>query len=823
MSTERLINRFHALTSEADRLPVREIDEEAIRIDLILKYKERCKRDARNYAQKGCYTDGKQPKKSAVQNYKKTKEYERRYREALERSSRYAEIREGRIDENEAFRAELGRLIARAKNEERRRARREQAKQLRKIAKQYIAQLPIEDFAAGNREAVIKREREMGDAYIRSDRMYITVARNDAQGRVRQSTEEMDEDNAELFFEQYNDEAVRQLLFGHFRAAGVCASSALVVLLCGNWPFLGELMASEDTGESTAYQLQQIAAALTEDYDEDAFIREYYDMERLTELLEDNEIYRRAIREGMFRKERVNLIASGIADTIPKHYPDLFPLARAMHRRFILHIGPTNSGKTYEAIERLKNAESGVYLAPLRLLAYEQYDTLNRAGADCTLVTGEERRVVEGATLRSSTIEMLDFKQRYEVAVIDEAQMMCDDERGGAWTAAILGVRAKEIHVCAAPSAELLLRRLILECGDSCEVTYHERKTPLVFEKQVFSFPLDVRAGDALIVFSRRDVHAVAAELQKMGKTCSIIYGALPYDVRYEEARRFREGETDIVVATDAIGMGLNMPVRRIVFLQTDKFDGYERRELYAQEIQQIAGRAGRYGIFDEGYVNTLYDAPLIEEALSMVLPQDEEAVVAFPEELLRIDAPLSEILEQWSEMEVSRGFRKNLSETEVMLAKLLEEMSDDKYLIYRFVTMAFDEGDEDLLNIWREMFVCESNLMGFGYTKYLPTHIPEDGNASDLPVLEEAFHVCDLLYGYMDRFEHPEGIPEVLAVKEKLSLAIMKILEKQELAGRRCRECGRPLPWDYPFGVCERCHHGGRGHHPRTRRRRRR
>jgi ATP-dependent RNA helicase SUPV3L1/SUV3 len=77
--------------------------------------------------------------------------------------------------------------------------------------------------------------------------------------------------------------------------------------------------------------------------------------------------------------------------------------------------------------------------------------------------------------------------------------------------------------------------------------------------------------------------------------------------------------------------------------------------------------------------------------------------------------------------------------------------------------------------------------------------------------MLEEAFHVCDLLYGYMDRFEHPEGIPEVLKAKEKLSLAIMKILEKQELAGRRCRECGRPLPWNYMFGVCERCHHGGR------------
>ena len=389
--------------------------------------------------------------------------------------------------------------------------------------------------------------------------------------------------------------------------------------------------------------------------------------------------------------------------------------------------------------------------------------------------------------------------------------MMTDDERGGAWTAAIMGVRAREVHVCAAPSAEQLLRRLIDECGDSCEVVYHERKTPLVFEKQVFSFPYDVHAGDALIVFSRRDVHAVAAELQKIGKTCSIIYGALPYDVRYEEARRFREGETDIVVATDAIGMGLNMPVRRIVFLQTDKFDGYERRELYPGEIQQIAGRAGRYGIFNEGLVNTLYDAPMVEEALGMVLPQDEEAVVAFPEELLRINAPLSEILMQWSEMEVNRGFRKNLSETEIQLAKFLEEISDDKYLIYRFVTMAFDETNEELLGIWKEMFICENEQFPFSYTRYLPSAIPEDGNASDLPMLEEAFHVCDLLYGYMDRFEHPEGIPEVLKAKEKLSLAIMKILEKQELAGRRCRECGRPLPWNYMFGVCERCHHGGR------------
>ena len=816
---EKLQSRFRALTAQADSLKAEAVDVEAIGTDLLLKYKERCKRDARNYAKKGCYTDGNPPKKSTIQNYKKTREYHRRYEEALSRSSRYQEIMDGSIAQNPIFREELEKLIARAEQDKRREARRDIAKQLRKIAKTYLVSIPMESFASEHRADILKKEREMADSYIRSDRMYITVRRSAENGRAREQTEEFSAENAELFFEQYDTPALQNLLFGHFEAAGICASSALVVLLCDEDSFLGELLASEDTGEGVAYSLQQQAAAVTGDFDEDDFIRKNYDFDRITELLEENPYYETAIRDGMLRKERQSIITSGIADTIPKHYPDLFPLARAMKRHFILHIGPTNSGKTHDAIERLKEADSGVYLAPLRLLAYEQYDTLNRAGADCTLVTGEERRVVEGAMLRSSTIEMLDFKQRYDVAVIDEAQMMTDDERGGAWTAAILGVRAKEIHVCAAPNAEMLLRRLIEDCGDTCEAVYHKRMTPLRFEHAVFQFPYDVRPGDALIVFSRRDVHAVAAELQKTGKTCSIIYGALPYDVRYEEARRFRERETDIVVATDAIGMGLNMPIRRIVFLQTDKFDGYERRELYPAEIQQIAGRAGRFGIFDEGLVNTLYDAPLIEEALQTDIPKDTEAVVAFPEELLRINAPLSEILVKWVEMEVSKGFRKNLNESEIMLARLLEDISDDKYLIYRFVTMAFDETNEDLLSIWREMFVCESAQVQFDCRSCLPIHIPEDGNASDLPELEEEFHVCDLLYAYMDRFDHPEGIPELLSVKEKLSLAIMKILEKQELTGRRCRECGRPLPWNYPFGVCERCHHGGRRHSRRRRR----
>ena len=815
---ERIIKQFRTLTAQADALPVPEADREAIALDLILKLKEKSKREARRYARQGCYRNGNAPKKSVVQNYEKTREYRRRYTDALERDVIYQEILDDSFRKNYEFREQLDLQVERAERENRKQVRRELAKKLRKLSRAYIHSLDIAAFMNEHRDEVIRREKQMADAYIRSDQMYVEVVKNGG-GTDGGYREELCADNWNVFAAQFDSGIFLSDLFDRLADQGICASSALVCLLCEDDPFLGELIAGEDTGESAAYMLQQRAAEAAEGTDEDAFLKSIYNLDRITELLEDHPKYSAAVRDGLLREERLSLINSGIADTIPKHYPDLFPLARAMNREFVLHIGPTNSGKTYDAIEALKNAESGVYLAPLRLLAYEQYDTLNRAGAACTLVTGEERREVDGAWLRSSTIEMLDFKKRYEVAVIDEAQMMTDDERGGAWTAAIMGVRARTVHVCAAPSAESLLKRVIGECGDTFSVVRHERKTPLEFEKQVFIFPDDVRSGDALIVFSRRDVHAVAAELQKMGRTCSIIYGALPYDVRYEEARRFREGETDIVVATDAIGMGLNMPVRRIVFLQSDKFDGYERRALYPDEIQQIAGRAGRFGIYDRGYVNALYDVPYIEESLTEEIPQDTEAVVAFPEELLRIRAPLSEILRQWSEMEVSVGFRINLAESEIFLSRLLEEISDDKYLIYRFVTMAFDESNEDLLAIWREMFVCESGNFTFSYAKYLPRYIPEEGSAADLPELEEAFHVCDLLYSYMDRFDHPEGIPEILRVKEKLSTAIMKILEKQELAGRRCRICGRPLPWNYSFGVCERCHHGGQ---PRRRRRRR-
>lgn len=180
-------------------------------------------------------------------------------------------------------------------------------------------------------------------------------------------------------------------------------------------------------------------------------------------------------------------------------------------------------------MEKFREAREAVYLAPLRLLALEVYENTNYAGVDCSLLTGEEEAFIEGASHVAETIEMADMNKRYDVAVIDECQMIADEGRGGAWTAAILGLCADEIHICMAPHAEDIVKRLIEYCGDEIvEVDRRERMTPLELDPDNCRFPDIVKPGDALIVFSKRSVINVAAELQGKGIECSMIYGALP-------------------------------------------------------------------------------------------------------------------------------------------------------------------------------------------------------------------------------------------------------------------------------------------------------
>ena len=323
---------------------------------------------------------------------------------------------------------------------------------------------------------------------------------------------------------------------------------------------------------------------------------------------------------------------------------DEYPEARAMRRRFVLHIGGTNTGKTYAGFQRLKQAKTGVYLAPLRLLALEAQETLLDAGVDCSLSTGEEEDRRDYDTHVAATAEKLDLKRVWEVAVIDECQMIADPQRGYAWTRAILGVLAPEVHLCAAPEARWLLQRLVESCGDHCEVELHQRQTPLLCMQHTVDYE-HIQPGDALITFSKVGVLSVAEDLRQQGKMPAIIYGALPYATRRRQMEGFLAGKMRYVVSTDAIGMGLNLPIRRVIFMDSTKFDGTERRELRPAEIQQIAGRAGRYGMYDKGYVGATQDLGFIRAGLKATVPPLQTAVAGFSELVLQVDFDLLEVL----------------------------------------------------------------------------------------------------------------------------------------------------------------------------------
>lgn len=283
-----------------------------------------------------------------------------------------------------------------------------------------------------------------------------------------------------------------------------------------------------------------------------------------------------------------------------KAYPSLYPLARSLKRKVSLFIGPTNSGKTYAAMERLSQGESGSYLAPLRLLALEGQEALQGRGVPCSLITGEERKLVRGASFVASTVEMADFSNIVDCAVVDEGQMLADKDRGWAWTAAICAVPARELVIVAAPEARGLIEAYLKRLGESFEVTVFERKNKLTALPDPVG-ERDIKTGDALIAFSRKNALMWRERMKRQGKTVAVIYGALAPEVRRAEAQRFASGEAEVLVATDAIGMGLNLPIKRVVFSSVVKFDGVEERVLGIQELRQIAGRAGRFGMSEKG------------------------------------------------------------------------------------------------------------------------------------------------------------------------------------------------------------------------------
>jgi ATP-dependent RNA helicase SUPV3L1/SUV3 len=283
----------------------------------------------------------------------------------------------------------------------------------------------------------------------------------------------------------------------------------------------------------------------------------------------------------------------------------------------VAHLGPTNSGKTHHALAFLAEGGRGVYAGPLRMLAQEAHRRLGaQLGEERVgLVTGEER-VNDGASIICCTVEMAPSSG--EVLVLDEVQWADDPERGSAWTRLLLAGEYRHILLLGALDAQ----QLVQTAFPQAELRVFERKLPLEF---VGERPLtSLRPGTVVVAFSRRAVLALAGEINRRrpGKV-AVLYGAMPLASRREEIDRFLHGGAEVCVATDVLGHGVNLPCETLLFAETSKFDGQERRDLLPWELAQIAGRAGRFGLVERGHVGVLTgidwaraEADLVESAL---------------------------------------------------------------------------------------------------------------------------------------------------------------------------------------------------------------
>lgn len=466
------------------------------------------------------------------------------------------------------------------------------------------------------------------------------------------------------------------------------------------------------------------------------------------------------------------MIAKEFDENFPDNPKDEYPLARRIKRKFYIHLGDTNTGKTYNAIEKLKSAKKGLYLSPLRILALEIFERLNNDNVICDLSTGEEEVIKLGATHMSCTIEKANLKQDYDIVVIDEIQMINDSQRGNAWTRALLGLKCREIHICGALNSKDILKTIIEDCGDEYEIKEYKRNTPLEVQYKSFNYK-DVNDGDALIVFSKKRVLEIAKQYAYNGIKTSIIYGALPPEVRKMQYNQFINKEANVLVSTDAIGMGVNLPIKRIVFMSIKKFDGDDVRELTSQEVKQVAGRAGRKGIYDIGYVASVGDTQdFIKEKIEATDDFIEKAVVGPSDAILNIKTlPLNEKLALWSSREekVSYYRKMDISEYLIILDKIKRyRLRED--IQWNLLKVPFDVSNEDLMDKFLE-YVDEL------FVAKLKSLTKPECFSGNLEELENYYQKISMYYSFSKIFNLKFDVEWVYKERRRVSDEINEIL----------------------------------------------
>lgn len=497
----------------------------------------------------------------------------------------------------------------------------------------------------------------------------------------------------------------------------------------------------------------------------DGFDLQQLGHKRLTELiaLEPGRM-RKAIRAAR-REHEERMAFAVLLENNPRfvHYHKLYP-ARRLTRRWIALLGPTNSGKTHRSIEAMAAAEHAIYLSPLRLMALENQERIESMGVPCSLVTGEEEIIREGATHFCCTVEeFARFRhQHWDVVVVDEVQMMADPQRGWAWVDALVSAHTPKLMMTGPALIEPSLRTLCELCEDQLQVQRTKRLSPVEVAKHATTLER-LEPGSLLVAFSRKLVLELKGMLESAGKSVSVVYGALSPEVRREQARRFREGEADIMVATDAVGMGLNLPAHTLCFYTDEKFDGIQNRQLKVQEVKQIGGRAGRFGHHDRGEITAL--APQTLKSIRRLFNSPDAPVDLSQFQVRPSIDHLSAISELMGEPSLLRSwltFNRNINYGEAFVSVLPDELAEWIELI-----------DDPKIPLWlRWTFACTPIRGGFDSpaSQHAQRWIKRvaEGHAipmprlllgADLASLESTLHVVET-YLHLAR-SLPEHFPE--------------------------------------------------------------
>src|SRR5436190_13545460 len=299
--------------------------------------------------------------------------------------------------------------------------------------------------------------------------------------------------------------------------------------------------------------------------------------------------------------------------------------ASAFDQRVKAVLGPTNTGKTHLAITRLLAHASGIIGFPLRLLARENYDRMVAAKGEqhVALITGEEKIVPPEAKWFACTVEAMPLDRRAEFVAVDEIQLCADADRGHVFTDRLLHARGLvETMFLGAETIRPLLQRLVPQAS----VETRPRMSQLSHAGPVKLVRLPPRT--AVVAFSAAEVYAIAELVRRRKGGCAVVMGRLSPRTRNAQVALYQEREVDFLVATDAIGMGLNMDVDRVAFASRRKFDGRRWRDLRADEIAQIAGRAGRFRS-DGAFGETGECPPFEEDIIERVENHEFEAIEA--------------------------------------------------------------------------------------------------------------------------------------------------------------------------------------------------